>query len=233
MNREYFESLLHKDFNLSSTSLQKLYLYYELLVDKSKVMNLTTITTLDGVYLKHFYDCLLMTKTKEFESVSTLIDVGSGAGFPGIVIAICYPSIQVCCLEPTLKRCNFLNEVINCVQLTNVTVVNDRAENYISNVRESFDASVARAVAPANILLELLTPFVKVGKYIYCLKGSSLDEELQQTNSLKVLSLEISSKNSYTLPSNMGDRTILVLQKKSKTKDMYPRTYAKIKKNPL
>lgn len=220
--------------NPTSLQLEQLKKYYDILVEESKKYNLTTITEIEEVYIKHFYDSLLLSKTIDLTQDLMLADIGSGAGFPGLVIKIMFPNLKVTLIEPTTKRCNFLNYVIKELDLKEINVVNDRAENYIKERRETFDIVTARAVAPLNILLELSIPFLKVNGYFIAMKGSNAKEELEiATHAYKVLNTKIEQEDIYTLPKNLGTRIIIKFKKLKETKDIYPRMYSKIKKQPL
>lgn len=220
--------------NITETMLSQLHKYYEILVDYSKKMNLTTITTLDGVYIKHFYDSLLLGKSVDLSCVKSLLDVGTGAGFPGLVIKICFPNIKVVLLEPTRKRCDFLNVVISTLGLKDIDVINERAENYIKNQYETFDIVCARAVAGLNILMELCVPFVKKHGNFVALKGSSFAEEIKESNNAtKKLLVKLIKTDEYSLINDEGKRAILVYEKLQNTPRTYPRSYAKIKSLPL
>lgn len=229
-NDIYIKSLME---NISNTQLDQLYRYYEILIEESKKMNLTSITEIEDVYIKHFYDSILLTKTIDLNNKS-IVDVGTGAGFPGLVLKIVNPSISLTLIEPTTKRCNFLTQVINELQLENVKVINDRAENSIKELRETFDIATARAVANLSILLELLVPFVKVGGYILPMKGSSAKEEIEESkNAITKLSVKTKDIYEFNLPLEKGERNIIVFEKTKTTQNIYPREYAKIKKKPL
>ncbi len=220
-------------FALTEEQRNQFELYYEILEVESQKYNLTSITSKEEVYIKHFYDSALPLKKIDL-SDKKVIDVGSGAGFPGIPLKIVNPSIKMTLVEPTTKRANFLKMVIDKLDLKDIEVINDRAENIINNYRESFDYATARAVAPLNILLELLVPFVKVNGSILALKGSSYNEELiNSKNALKELNVELTKIYHESLPNNLGDRPILVLTKINSTNKKYPRAYAMIKKKPL
>lgn len=218
---------------VTDVQLNQLYMYYEILNEESKKINLTSITEIEEVYIKHFYDSILLAKSIDIYN-KHIVDVGTGAGFPGIVLKIIEPSIKLTLIEPTTKRCNFLNKVINELKLTDVTVINDRAEIAILDLRESFDIATARAVANLSILLELLVPFVKVHGYIVPMKGSNVLEELDlaknATTKLKIKHIETKQ---YMLPMDKGERNILLFNKVESTPNIYPREYARIKKKPL
>lgn len=219
---------------LDEAQKEKLKKYYEILVEFSKRMNLTTITKIEEVYIKHFYDSILTLKNAQISKDSSLLDVGSGAGFPGLVLKICFPDLKVVLLEPTKKRCDFLNYVINALDLKKIEVVNDRAENYILNCKESFDFVTARAVARLNILSELTLGFVKLNGYFISLKAVDVLDELEEAkNAINKMGGVLQNIFEYSLPQDMGKRFIIYIQKHKKTPSIYPRSFAKIKKNPL
>lgn len=217
------------DFNLTDIQYDKYEKYYQILNEKNKVMNLTAITDYEGVFIKHFYDSLLLTNiTKEYDN---LIDVGSGAGFPGLVLSIFDESKKITLLEPTTKRCKFLELVKDELNLSNVTIINDRAENLKNKF---YRCATARAVAQVNVLLELIIPLLEVGGLFYCLKGSNYQEELVNAeNAIKELNVEIKNIYHFELPFNQGKRVIVVFEKQKKTNPKYPRSYANIVKKPL
>lgn len=217
------------------TKLQKEQLnnYYLLLKEKSQVMNLTTITDEQEVYIKHFYDSILALKNHQI-TTSKLLDVGSGAGFPGVVLKIIYPNLDVVLLEPTKKRCDFLEEVVNKLGLKKIEIINERAENYIIKNRDCFDFVVARAVASLNILTELCLGFVKINGYFIAMKATNYQEELENaTNAILKMGGKLEQINVFELPDNYGSRVLLNIKKQKSTPLEYPRTYAKIKKKPL
>lgn len=235
MIKSELEKLLIDSFEIKNQStLDSLYVYYETLVETSKVMNLTTIVELEEAYIKHFYDSLLLSKTIDLTKNLTLADVGTGAGFPGLVLKIVYPNLQVTLIEPITKRCKFLQSVIDKLQLKDIYVINGRAEDVIKEYREYFDIVTARAVAALNILAEICVPFVKLNGVFIALKGSSYQEEIDAAGlAFSKLKAKYSSKHIFELPKNMGERAIILYKKIDKTPNIYPRIYAKIKKNPL
>lgn len=235
MNKVELEQLLIETFNIKDLSvIESLYIYYEMLYETSKVMNLTTIVELEGAYIKHFYDSLLLSKVLDLNQSLTFADIGTGAGFPGLVLKIVFPNLKVTLVEPITKRCKFLQSVIDKLNLKDIVVVNDRAENYIKISRETFDVVTARAVASLNILSEICTPFVKINGVFVALKGSSYQEEIDQAcQAVGKLKIKLVKKELFNLPLSLGERAILLYKKYDKTPNMYPRLYAKIKKNPL
>ena len=227
---KYLEELL----NLTEKQKEAFAIYYKLLYETSKVMNLTTITEETDVYIKHFYDSILVLKDFNFENEKTLLDIGSGAGFPGIVLKICYPNLKITLLEPTKKRCDFLTTVIEKLHLQNIEVVNERAENFIEDRRETYDFVTGRAVASLNIMSELALAFVKKDGYFLAMKGANFEEEIALAKSaISIMGGKIIKNLSFELPLNSGTRAVIHIKKVKKTPEIYPRTYAKIKKKPL
>lgn len=220
---------LLEHFKISDIQYSKYQRYYEILNEKNKVMNLTAITDYEGVFIKHFYDSLLLTKiTEDFDN---LIDVGSGAGFPGLVLSIFDETKKITLLEPTTKRCKFLEIVKEELNLSNVTIINDRAENLKG---QHYKYATARAVAQMNILLELIIPLLEVGGKFICLKGSNYQEELDNSkNAIEKLHVDVKNIYHFELPNNLGKRVIIVFEKKKSTDPKYPRPYANIVKKPL
>ena len=166
--------LLENNIILSDEQIESYKTYSKLLQEWNKVMDLTAIDEEEQIIEKHFYDSLISAKYFKYEN-QTLLDIGSGAGFPGLVLAIAFPNLNITLLEPTLKRCNFLNAVINKLGLKNVNVINDRAENFISAKREAYDLVTSRAVSRLNMLLELSIPFLSVYGYMIALKGKNAE----------------------------------------------------------
>lgn len=235
MNRLELEKLLIETFGINDQAvLDSLYIYYEMLYETSKVMNLTTIVELEEAYIKHFYDSLLMSKVVDLTKELSLADIGTGAGFPGLVLKIVYPNLRVTLIEPIGKRCKFLQSVIDRLELKDIYVVNERAEDAVKKYRESFDIVTARAVASLNILSEICVPFVKINGLFIALKGSSYQEEIDNAcQAVGKLKVKLTKKVLLELPLKLGERSILVYKKTESTPNIYPRLYAKIKKNPL
>ena len=208
-------------------------LYYDFLVQENEKYNLTSITEREEAYIKHFYDSAQLEKAINMNEVQTLCDVGSGAGFPSIPLKILYPHLHITIIEPTLKRCNFLNQLVKLLNLNNVTIINDRAENMV-NLRENFDVVCARAVANMQVLLELCVPLVKVNGKFISLKGSSFHEELLASkNAIKLLNVKVENIYEYELLNDYGKHSIITFKKETKTNTKYPRKYSVIKNKPL
>ena len=233
MNKEEFTSAVEKlKMNLTEEMLQKLNDYADFLLEYNTHTNLTAIKTKEEVYLKHFYDSLTLTKIANLQK-GNLLDVGTGAGFPGLVLAIVFPNLEVTLLDSNNKKITFLNEVIQKLQIKNAHTVYSRAEDYTRMNRESFDFVTSRAVASLRILLELNIPALKVNGHFLVMKGN-LEEELENSkNTMRVLSCKIIQQEEFNLPKNGGTRTLLDIQKIKETEKKYPRTYDKIKKKEL
>lgn len=212
--------------------LNKLKKYYEMLVEYNKVMNLTGITEKKQVYLKHFYDSMTIVRAINLNDYNTLCDIGTGAGFPGLVIKIFYPHLSVTLVDSLNKRINFLSDVIKELGLTDIETVHARIEDYAHNNKDKFDIVTARAVAPLNILLEYAIPITKVSSYFIAMKGKT-EDETTYNNALKVLNSEVKEIKEFKLPIENSDRTIYKIIKISKTNGKYPRKPSEIKKNEL
>ena len=233
MNKEDFLKELAKlDINLSDYQLNQLEEYYNLLIEENKKYNLTSITNKEDVYLKHFYDSLTISKIIKLDNQS-ICDIGTGAGFPGLVLKIAYPNTHITLLDSTLKKCNFLNMVIDKLQLKNIQVVNDRAEIYAHNNREKYDIVTSRAVAPLKHLLDYSIPLLKIDGIFIAMKSDITNEIININNYEKKLSIKLLDKIVFKLPKENSLRTILKYEKEDTTPQKYPRSYKDIKKKEL
>jgi len=228
--KEFVKYVKELNIELDDIKLNQLKKYYNLLIEINEVMNLTTITDLNEVYLKHFYDSLTITKTVDLSKVTSFCDVGTGAGFPGIIIKIVFPDIKVVLIEAMEKRVKFLKKVIGELALENIEVINARAEEYAKANREKFDIVTARAVANINILLEYCIPITKVSGKFVAMKGK---EEAISSNALNSLDCQLQNKISFNLPNGAGERNLYLFVKNKKTSDKFPRKYSDIKKKTL
>lgn len=219
--------------NLIDKNREKFDTYYKFLVEENEKYNLTNITEVNEVNIKHFFDSLSMKDIIDLNQKISLCDVGSGAGFPAIPLKICFPNLDVTIIEPTTKRTNFLKMLCDKLGIE-VTIINERCEDVARDLEESFDIVTARAVANTSILLELLSRITKVNGNIVLYKGDKATEELKDADkAIKILDLSIAEVYPYELPENYGSRYLINLKKNKKTKDCYPRRYAEIKKKPL
>ena len=233
MNKNDFINELNKiGVILSEYQLNQLDKYYNMLVEYNKNINLTAITEYNQVLLKHFYDSLTLTKAIEL-TTQKVCDIGTGAGFPGIVLKIAYPDLEITLVESLTKRCVFLNEVIKELDLKNIKVVNQRAEEFSQNNIEYFDIITSRAVAKLNILLELSIKSLKIGGYYVALKAN-VDEEIKSISTcLTKLNASLESITTFNLPIDNSLRNIIKIKKDGPTPPSYPRRYNEIKKRPL
>ncbi len=233
MNKEEF-ILECKKLNLNVTDeiLNKLDNYYKILTIWNEKFNLTRIIKEEDVYLKHFYDSICIVKTNLFKNENIeLCDFGTGAGFPGMVIKIFFDKINVTLIESSTKKCEFLKEVINKLNLEKIKIINDRAELCAKNNKEKFDIVTCRAVSDLRVISELAIPLLKVNGYFLPLK-SNLEEELVNSKFiLKELDSVIEKIISYELPIENSDRKILIIKKLKKTNEKYPREYKDIVKH--
>lgn len=234
MNKENFvEKLKEMNINVNSTQLSQLDKYQQLLYEWNQKINLTGITEYEQVYLKHFFDSASICKVIDLKDESTLCDVGTGAGFPGMVLKILFPNLKVTLLDSLQKRVNFLKMVIKELELKDIEVIHTRAEEYAMNNIEKFDVVTARAVSKLNILLEYCIPMVKTGKYFIPLKANISQEIIDSQYALKELNCKIEEKIEFYLPIENSIRTILKIKKNKETNKKYPRKYSEIKKKPL
>jgi 16S rRNA (guanine527-N7)-methyltransferase len=234
MNEQMFVEAVKKlGIDIDIEKLKQLNRYYDLLVEKNKVMNLTNITAKDEVYLKHFYDSLTLVTVCDFKDRQTLCDIGTGAGFPGLVLKIVFPQLQVVLIDSLEKRINFLKEVIADLGLKNVEALHIRAEEYVKKNREKFDIVTSRAVAKLSVLNELCIPLVKVGGYFISMKAHAEEEVKEANNSLKVLDSNVEKTKVFSLPIEGSTRTLIRIKKGKRTDQRYPREFKEIKRKPL
>ena len=220
------------DINEEQTN--KFYNYMELLLEWNEKMNLTAITEPDEVILKHFIDSI--TVEKYINKEAKIIDVGTGAGFPGIPLSIIRNDLNITLMDSLNKRIKFLDEVVEKNNLINVDTVHSRAEELARNsdYREKFDIATSRAVASLNVLLEYMVPFVKVGGYCICMKGSNVDEELNNAKkALDVLNCKVEKVERFNLPGSDYGRNIIIIKKIGETSKKYPRKPGTPAKEPL
>lgn len=233
MNQSKFIEEVEKlNIDITDVKLQQLEKYYELLIEYNKVMNLTGIIEKKEVYLKHFYDSLTISKIIDLNKEKNLCDLGSGAGFPGIVLKIFYPNLKIVLIDSLNKRINFLNKVIESLELKNIEAVHTRIEEYSKKNTEKFDVVTARAVAPLNILLELGISSVKVGKYFIAMKGNIKNEPSYSSSLIKLNCIQ-DNIIEFELPVENSKRSLIKIVKQKPTPKLFPRKYNDIKKKPL
>ncbi|MCR5254723.1 MAG: 16S rRNA (guanine(527)-N(7))-methyltransferase RsmG [Acetatifactor sp.] len=232
-----FDKDLHElGITLSDLQKQQFVRYYELLIEWNSFMNLTAITDFDEVFKKHFVDSLSLIKVADLDREFSVIDVGTGAGFPGLCLKIAFPKLHITLLDSLNKRLNFLNEVIDDLGLKDIKTIHGRAEDIAkkSDYREQFDISVSRAVANLTTLSEYCLPFVKVGGRFIAYKSEKIEEEKKTASSaLKILGGEFESEESFYLPGSDLYRNLYSISKVSKTPGKYPRKAGLPLKEPL
>lgn len=225
----FIEETKKLGITITDFQLEKLNQFYELLISWNQKMNLTRITEKEDVYLKHFYDSLTLSKVIDLNQDLTLCDVGSGAGFPGIVLKICFPNLKITLLDSLQKRVNYLNEIIKELDLKDIEAIHTRAEEYAKQNREKFDIVTARAVANLKILSELCIPMVKVNGLFIAMKANIEEEIENSTEILKKLDSKIEKIETFYLPIENSIRNIIMIQKQKTTNTLYPRRIEKIK----
>lgn len=238
LQSEWLQKRVKADFGFTLTDrqLQQFAQYFDLLVEVNKNLNLTAITDPDEVYIKHFYDSLSLVKVVEMEKINTIIDVGTGAGFPGIPLKIAFPHLSVVLVDSLKKRIAFLESVVTELRLDQVTCLHGRAENLgqQKEYRQQFDLATARAVAKLNILAEYCIPFVKADGTFIAMKGASTQEELTQAErALARLGKAQYRLQPFSLPEEKGERNLICIHKKGDTPSTYPRRAGLPKKQPL
>lgn len=231
--QEFINYTKELNIELDKDKLNKLERYYELLVEWNKKMNLTGITERTQVYLKHFYDSLTLNKIVDLNQDLSLVDIGTGAGFPGLVLKIVFPNLKITLIDSLNKRIEFLKEVIKELGLKDIEAIHARSEEYGIKNREKFDIATARAVAPLNILLEYSIPMLKVNAFFVPMKANISQEIIESQNALKNLDAEIISQLEFELPIELSKRTLIKVRKNKNTKKIFPRKYSDIKKRPL
>ena len=234
MNKEQFiEEISKLGINLTENQLNQLDIYCKFLLEYNSHTNLTAIKEENQVYLKHFYDSLTFIKAIDVNNYKTLIDIGTGAGFPGMVLKIVFPELEATLLDSNNKKINFLKELTMKLGLTKINFFHGRAEEFCVKNREKFDIVTARAVSNMTSLSELCLPLTKLNGYFIALKGSNKDELEESEYAIKLLGGEIEDTYNFYLPYEGGERNILSIKKVKNTPKEYPRRYEKIIKYPL
>ena len=221
---------------LSEQQLEQFQCYYERLIEKNKVMNLTAITEYEEVVDKHFVDSILLGSVKELSGKKRVIDVGTGAGFPGIPLKIVYPELEITLLDSLNKRVKFLDEVIEELGLTGIQAVHSRAEDLAQDAahRQQYDICVSRAVANLATLSEYCIPFVKQGGYFISYKSTQIEEELKQAkNAVQVLGGTLEQIETVQIPGTTIERQFVMIRKTGTTPKKFPRKAGTASKTPI
>lgn len=233
---KFLKGLEELQIELSDNQIQQFIRYYEMLVEKNKVMNLTAITEFDEVIEKHFLDSLSLVKVYDLKKEVSVMDMGTGAGFPGIPLKIAFPHLQITLLDSLKKRLNFLDTVIEELKLEEICTVHGRAEDGARKAehREQYDLSVSRAVSRLASLCELCMPYVKEGGYFISYKSGKAQEELTEASkAIFVLGGKLDKTEAFQLFGTDMERTLVVVEKKKKTPKQYPRKAGTPAKEPI
>jgi len=234
MNKENFIIELQKlNINLTPKQISDLDYYCHFLIEYNQHTNLTAIKEENQVYLKHFYDSLTIVKGLDLSKYHNLIDIGTGAGFPGMVLKIVFPHLNITLLDSNNKKITFLQQLAEKLKLTNINFFHGRAEGFCQKNRETFEVVTARAVSNMNTLAELCLPLVKKDYYFIALKGSNKEEIIDAQNAISILGGKIEKNIEFNLPIEDSGRNIVVIKKIKNTPNVYPRRYEKIIKKPL
>lgn len=232
----YNDIFINEGYELSTKQLDKFNKFYNLLKEWNYKIDITKIVEEDEVYIKHFLDSLLLTKSGVIEKNQKIIDIGTGGGFPGIPLKILNDTLSFTLLDSLKKRINFLDLVTDELKLSNVKSIHGRAEELARNDehREKYDIATSRAVANLQTLLEYCLPFVKVGGYFIAMKGPNYNEELKKSKSaINILGGLLDNVIEYELPNSQGKRTLIVIKKIKATPHRFPRSGGKPKSKPI
>lgn len=230
------ETLEKKGITLNETQMTQFNQYYQLLIEWNEKVNLTAITDKEEVYLKHFFDSITPSFYYDFSTEKTLCDIGAGAGFPSIPLKIIFPHLQITIVDSLKKRINFLENLIETLELEHVTLIHARAEDFgqRKDARSSYDIVTARAVARMSVLSEYCLPLSKQGGVFIALKGASSKEELTSAKkAIKLLGGELQDEHLFVLPIEESERAIVITKKKKTTPKKYPRKAGTPAKQPL
>lgn len=230
---EFIKQLEEIGITLTELQQKKLKEYCTFLLEYNSHTNLTAIKDPNAVYLKHFYDSLMAAKYVDFHKISSLLDIGTGAGFPGMVLKIVFPNIRVTLLDSNHKKTDFLKELVKRLQLSDIEIINARAEEYAQSHLEEFDMVTSRAVAKLRILVELGLPMLKIGGHFIALKGNCEEELEEALDTISIMGGKVAQKVEDNLPIEESIRTFVDIEKFNSTPTGYPRKYDKIVRNPL
>lgn len=234
MNKNEFIKEIEKlNIYYNDKMLEQLDIYCNFLLEYNTHTNLTAIKTKEEVYLKHFYDSLTLTKVIDLKNEETLLDIGSGAGFPGMVLKIFFPNLKVYLVDSNNKKCKFLNELKEKLNVDNLIVINNRVENLYDKFLNKIDIVTARAVTNLTILSELAIPLVKINKYFIAMKGNAEEEINNSLYAIKYLNCSIDNIIKFDLYKNSGLRTLISIKKNKNTDSKNIRAFDKIIKKPL
>ncbi len=230
---EFIESIKKLGIEIDNTKINQLEVYLNYLLEYNSHTNLTAIKNPSDIYLKHFYDSLTIAKVIDLKNETNLLDIGSGAGFPGMVLKIFFPNLHIVLVDSNNKKTKFLTELKDKLHVDNLEVINQRIEDITPKYLNSFDIVTARAVTNMAVLTELAMPLVKENKYFIAMKGNNTEELENGKYAIKAMHGIIMEINSFELPNNAGARNIVKIKKNAATDIKTLRSYEKIIKKPL
>ena len=230
---EFIKSITNLGIIYNDRMLEQLEIYADFLLEYNEHTNLTAIRQKEEVYLKHFYDSLTLVKAVDLTKVSSLLDIGSGAGFPGMVLKIFFPHLKITLIDANNKKTTFLKLLVDKLQVTNIDIINERVEVFAKSNLNSFAIVTARAVTNLPVLTELALPLVTKNGFFIAMKGIIQEELDLATEAIKVMGGKLLAKKEFSLMPNMGERTLIVIQKLKETNIKDLRPYEKIIKKPL
>jgi len=234
MNREELIRQLEEiNVCVSAEQMEQIEVFCQFLLTENRKYNLTAIKVYEDILLKHVYDSLTISKVVDMMECNNMLDIGSGGGFPGIILQIVYPHLEVTVLDSNSKKTKFLSMAKHLLKLEKLRVVNERAELFAHEERNAFDLVTARAVASLNVLIELAVPLIKPNGVFVAMKGNIADELSLAKDTCEFLNCYIDSTFEFLLPIENSKRTLVVVKKQGKTPVVYPRSYDRILKKPL
>ena len=232
-NNEFYKELEKINIVLNDKQKEQLEIYYKYLIEYNSHTNVTAIIEKEEVYLKHFYDSLTLTTATNINEINTMLDIGCGAGFPGLVLKIVFPHLNLTLLDSNNKKTTYCNNLVKKLHLENVEIINKRAEEYIKEKREYYDLVTARAVKDLSILNELAIPYVKVNGLFIAMKSEIENELNNSLTGIETLGGYLIKTKTTKLPNERGIRSFVIIKKNTKTNLKYPRQYNQILKKPL
>lgn len=230
---QFIKEINNLGININNEKLNQLSTYFLLLEEYNKKFNLTSIINKEDVNLKHFYDSATLFMSEKITKDMKICDVGTGAGFPGLVIKILQPEIELTLIDSSKKKIEFLNNIINKLEIKGVKTVCERVEDYIRKTNTRYDLVITRAVAKLNILCELCIPLLKINGLFISMKANAKEEIEESKAAINILDSKIEKIFEFNLPIENSKRTIIIIKKEKETDKKYPRRYSEIKKNSL
>lgn len=234
--KQFISELKNRGIELNTTQVEQFNVYFHTLVEWNKKMNLTSLVSLEDVYLKHFFDSISASFYFDLTKILNVCDVGAGAGFPSIPLKICFPQLHISIVDSLKKRIGFLDHLKEVLNLENVKFYHDRAETFGQNAqfREQYDVVLARAVAKMSVLSELCLPLVKVSGEFIAMKGAQTAQEIREAKkAIQTLGGEVGHIHTFHMPYEKSERSIVIIKKQKKTPNKYPRNPGTPNRKPI